>query len=106
MSMYEIFTADPERGARFGMTMSNVDEKRDFLLEYYPWKDKASLVDVGGSHGSIPISIAERFPHIKCYVQDLPGVVAEGQARLPTSLRERIEFMAQSVLFTGHCRFT
>jgi hypothetical protein len=95
--MYEIFTDDPARGARFGMTMSTVDEKREFLLENYPWESKSSLVDVGGSHGSIPISIVERFSHIKCYVQDLPKVVEEGNARLPEELRDRIEFMAQSV---------
>jgi hypothetical protein len=103
MNMYEIFTADPERGARFGMTMSNADEKREFLLDNYSWEGKVSLVDVGGSHGSIPISIAERFPHIKCYVQDLPNVVAEGQARLPAILRGQVEFMAQSVKRTIYC---
>lgn len=94
-SMYEIFTDFPDRGAKFGMVMSNVDEPRHLLLEHYPWGEKKTLVDVGGSHGAIPISVAERFQHIKCYVQDLPEVVAEGESRLPEALRGRVEFMAQ-----------
>ncbi|KAL6880164.1 hypothetical protein ACP4OV_011729 [Aristida adscensionis] len=35
-----------------------------------------SLVDVGGSHGSVAAAIAEAFSHVKCTVLDLPHVVA------------------------------
>lgn len=75
--------------------MSGVDEKRSFLLDNYPWDQKCTMVDVGGSHGSIPISVAERFPNMKCFVQDLPGVIEEGKSRLPDTLQGRIEFMDQ-----------
>jgi hypothetical protein len=93
--MYEYLADYPERGAKFGLVMSNVDEKREFLLEGFDWENVKTMVDVGGSHGSIPVSIAGRFPHVKCWVQDLPEVVGEGKARLPENLHGRIEFMAQ-----------
>lgn len=40
----------------------------------------ASLVDVGGGHGTAAAAIARAFPHIKCTVMDLPHVVAEAPA--------------------------
>ncbi|KAI9703100.1 MAG: hypothetical protein M1820_005972 [Bogoriella megaspora] len=93
-SMYEIFTESPERADRFGMYFSKADEPPHLLLDNYPWAEKTSMVDVGGSHGSIAISIAEKFPAIKCTVQDFPDTVSEGAARLPSSLRGRVDFMA------------
>jgi len=92
--MYEIFAQFPERGQKFGRLMSNVDEKREFLLDDYPWAEKRTMINVGGSHGSIALSIAERFPHINCVVQDLPEVIEEGKARLPAHLKERVKLMA------------
>lgn len=93
--MYAYLTDYPERGAKFGLLMSNIDEKREYLLEGFDWDNVKTMVDVGGSHGSIPISIASRFPHIQCWVQDRPEVVEEGRARLPESLRGNIEFVSQ-----------
>ncbi|EAZ42961.1 hypothetical protein OsJ_27551 [Oryza sativa Japonica Group] len=34
-----------------------------------------SLVDVGGRNGAMAKAIADAFPHIKCYVLDLPHVI-------------------------------
>lgn len=53
------------------------------------------MVDVGGSHGSVAVDIARRFPKIRCIVQDLPEVVRQGAARLPDDLKKRVQFMAQ-----------
>ena len=66
------------------------------ILEAVDWNaiDAKTLVDVGGSHGSASIALAERVEAIKCIVQDLPEVVTEGQSRLPAHLRDRISFMA------------
>ena len=95
--MFEIITQDPERAGRFGMYFSRDKEPSYILLDNYPWATKGTIVDVGGSHGSVATSIAERFPNVTCIVQDLSEVVAEGQARLPTKLQDRVTFMAQSV---------
>jgi 16S rRNA G1207 methylase RsmC len=53
------------------------------------------VVDLGGGRGTVAISLAERFPHLKCTVQDLPAAVAEGASQLPPTLRDRVVFMAQ-----------
>jgi hypothetical protein len=95
--MFEIFADDVDRGTRFGMMFNRSDEPSNLLLENYPWEYASTVVDVGGSHGSVSIAISDRFPHIKCVVQDLPDTVKEGAARLPASLQERVEFMVQYV---------
>ncbi|KAF2735515.1 S-adenosyl-L-methionine-dependent methyltransferase [Polyplosphaeria fusca] len=94
-SLYDILAADPVRNARFGMLFNRPDEPLDLIIENYPWQDFNSVVDVGGSHGAVAIAIAEKFPHMKCIVQDLPETVKEGAARLPVKLEDRVEFMVQ-----------
>jgi hypothetical protein len=94
-SMFDIFARDPTRGARFGMLFSRPDEPSEMLLDNYSWDKIQTFVDVGGSHGSIAIGLAQRFPHVSCIVQDLPDTVAEGIKRLPVGLEDRVTFMAQ-----------
>lgn len=98
--MYDILAEYPDRAQRFGMYFSKADESSDMLLNNYPWANHKTVVDVGGSHGSMAISIAERFPGVTCIVQDLPVTIAEGKLRLPTHLKTRVVFMAQSVTCT------
>ncbi|KAI0378115.1 S-adenosyl-L-methionine-dependent methyltransferase [Hypomontagnella monticulosa] len=93
-SMYEILAEDPVRRERFGRYFANPDKTADGIFDNYPWADKASVVDVGGSFGSVAIGIAQRFPNIKCVVQDLPDTIAEAESRLPADLRGRVTFMA------------
>ncbi|KAI0520797.1 S-adenosyl-L-methionine-dependent methyltransferase [Xylaria bambusicola] len=92
--MFDIFADNPDRADRFGRYFSKPDSTADGILENYPWTEKVTMVDVGGSHGSVAISIAERFPNIKCIVQDLPDTVTEGASYLPKHLRNRVTFMA------------
>lgn len=93
--MFDIFADQPDRADRFGHYFSKPDPTADGLLDDYPWADKKTMVDVGGSYGSVAIRIAERFPNMKCSVQDLPDTVAEGASLLPVALRDRATFMAQ-----------
>ncbi|KAK8110682.1 O-methyltransferase-domain-containing protein [Apiospora kogelbergensis] len=90
-SMFDLFADEPVRGERFGRYFSQ-DKTADGLLDNYTWAEKASMVDVGGSHGSVAISVAERFPHMVCHVQDLRDTVAKGASRLPADLRDRVLF--------------
>ncbi|KAI1813816.1 O-methyltransferase [Poronia punctata] len=96
--MFDIFAENPERGERFGRYFSNPNPNEpmpaDGIVDSYDWDEKRTMVDVGGSHGSVAISIAERFPHMTCFVQDLPDTVAEGASRLPAHLQGRVKFMA------------
>ncbi|KAF2107053.1 S-adenosyl-L-methionine-dependent methyltransferase [Lophiotrema nucula] len=93
-SLYEVLAEFPERGKKFGLAMANADEDPKFLIEAYPWAEHKTVVDIGGSHGSIMIDIARRFPHVTCVVQDLPHVVEAGQRLLPSELHDRISFQA------------
>ncbi|KAI2635108.1 S-adenosyl-L-methionine-dependent methyltransferase [Xylaria nigripes] len=93
-SMYDIFAQNPDRAERFGMYFSHPDESPIVVADNYPWAEKRTMVDVGGSHGGIATSIAERFPHMKCYVQDLPDTVAVGASKLPAHLKDRVTFVA------------
>lgn len=93
-SMYEILAEDPDRANRFAKYFDR-PESTDGLLDNYPWEEKDTMVDIGGSHGSVAISIAERFPNVKCIVQDLPAAVSEGASRLPAPLEGRVTFMSQ-----------
>ena len=100
-TMYQVFSMDPKRGKKFARAMSANSNTKGYeshlLLNGYPWEaiGKGVVVDLGGSQGSVAISIAERFPHLSCIVQDLPKVVEQGQAALPKELAGRVSFMAQ-----------
>jgi hypothetical protein len=93
--MFDIFAQDRTRGARFGMLFTRADEPSAMLIDNYPWDKVRTFVDVGGSHGSIAIGLANQFPEMNCIVQDLPDTVAEGDLRLPANLRDRVTFIAQ-----------
>lgn len=75
------------------------------LLDAYPWASlndgKGSLiVDVGGSHGPVSIALAQRFPSVRCIVQDLPDTIAKGPAQTPPELKDRVTFMAHDFFTT------
>ena len=59
---------------------------------------KGILVDVGGSHGAFSLPIVNRFPDIRCIVQDRPEVIANVYKHVsPDDLAKldgRIEFMS------------
>lgn len=98
-SLWEILASHPERSSRFAnaMSLSSKQVVQDVacLLNHYPWETKQTIVDLGRSLGSVSIQLAEKFPSIKCTVQDLPDVAEEGKSKLPQTLRDRVTFMAQ-----------
>lgn len=67
------------------------------LLQGFPWATlgEGTVVDLGGSHGSVMINLAKGFPKLKCIVQDLAEVVAEGESKLPVDVAGRVSFQAQ-----------
>ena len=74
------------------------------LLDHYPWGaiGEGTVVDVGGSHGTRGIAIAERFPSLNCIVLDLPEVVADGPAKIRSDLRSRVIFAAHDFFTEPH----
>ena len=65
------------------------------LVHGFPWGaiGSGTVVDVGGSHGSTSIVLAQNFPSLHFTVQDLPEVVQRGRAKLPVGLQGRVAFM-------------
>ncbi|MCJ1282143.1 hypothetical protein MMC26_001466 [Xylographa opegraphella] len=91
---------DPSRAKRFAEAMSMFESGHgsaiSTLLKHFPWGaiGEGTIVDVGGSHGSRGIAIAERYPSLHCVVLDLPEVVADGPAKIPYDLQSRVTFAA------------
>ena len=68
----------------------------EHLVAAFPWDTfrAKTFVDIGGSYGRNSIVLAENVNGIQCIVQDLPGVVAKGDSKLPLELKDRVRFMA------------
>ena len=66
------------------------------ILNGHDWASlgEGTVIDVGGSHGSLSIAIAQKFPLLRCIVQDRPEVIQVGQEKLPLDVRGRVDFMA------------
>ncbi|KAL4816688.1 S-adenosyl-L-methionine-dependent methyltransferase [Aspergillus spinulosporus] len=96
--MFEHMAEDPERERRFANTMVEMTSTEGYGIHHlvggYGWDQigKAKVVDVGGSTGHACVAIAKKAPEATFIVQDLAGVVDQGRASLPESLRPRITF--------------
>ncbi|KAL9118984.1 MAG: hypothetical protein Q9187_004464 [Circinaria calcarea] len=106
-SIYEILAQYPQRAKRFGNAMTSYTQGAGYdlkLLERnYPWAalGEATIVDVGGSHGSVCIHLATVFPSLTFVVQDFPPVIEAGSSQLSSqdpSLASRITFQAHDFL--------
>jgi hypothetical protein len=77
-----VINATPERATRFVNAMTYYNEGEDISLDY-PFGEMGSgtLVDVGGSRGTVAFKIAKRFPDLKIVVQDVPFVVDDAKER-------------------------
>ncbi|KAK8117446.1 S-adenosyl-L-methionine-dependent methyltransferase [Apiospora kogelbergensis] len=100
---FEILEREPARSGR-ARTAMNMMDKRDgvslrYLADGYDWASlpKDSLVvDLGGGHGDAVVAIANRFPHLKFQVQDLPQTIATAPESISQTLP--VEFLAHSFL--------
>ena len=75
------------------------DINPDFLVQHYPWsllshgRGTATIVDLGGSNGSVSIALASAHPDLSFVVQDLPHVIQSMRQKaqqLPSHLVGRI----------------
>ena len=62
--------------------------------------DTGIIVDVGGSQGQVSIAIAEKYPNVKCIVQDLPDGIAGFESQLPEHLKGRVSAMEHDFFTT------
>ena len=102
-TMFDFLSKDDQRSKRYADTMSLFYSlpglEISHVVENYDWAFASSvagdgittIVDIGGSHGTVATAIARRFPSTKCIVQDRPAVVAS--ATTPADLADRLTFM-------------
>lgn len=101
-SMFSYLSEHPDREKRFGNAMryySRVEEwSLKHLIRTYPWakvdRPGATFVDIGGGQGTVSHELVSSTEHLQFIVQDLPGVVEEGRAKLRTEHQNRVSFMA------------
>ena len=92
------YADDKPMGTRFGQAMIATSSSLGpfKLVELYEPLLSAPkgtiLVDVGGGIGHIAIAAAQKYPNLKCVVQDIGMVVNEGRDGLPEELKDRVEF--------------
>jgi len=92
------YTDDKPMGTGFGKAMKALSSSRgpvNLLMVYEPLPSApkgTTLVDVGGGVGHNAIAAAQKFPNLKCVVQDIGTVVSEGRDGLPQELKDRVEF--------------
>ncbi|CAZ86568.1 unnamed protein product [Tuber melanosporum] len=93
-----ICTDNKPLGTRFGQAMKAmnvVDGLPNLVALYEPLQSAPKgtiLVDIGGGLGHAAIAAAQKFPNLKCIVQDIGMVVSEGRDELPEELKDRVEF--------------
>ncbi|KAF2833327.1 sterigmatocystin 8-O-methyltransferase precursor [Ophiobolus disseminans] len=99
-TMFDFFEDHPERMSRFKDAMSFLQTfpglEPSHAVKAYDWASlgKATVVDVGGSHGLVCIALAKEFPGLQFVVQDLPKVVEDAKTKSPAELSHRVTFQA------------
>ena len=103
---YEAIASDPERNEMFGKAMSQFEEMVP-TLGMYPFSslreqvesepERPFIVDVGGSHGAVLMSIQEEAPAgfgASIILQDRPPVIEEiSQQSIPHITKMAHDFM-------------
>lgn len=72
---YASFYQEPARLERFltGMTAGSLLPARA-LAESFPWRNYASVIDIGAAQGCVPVVLAQEHPHLTGGGFDLPVV--------------------------------
>ncbi len=95
-SFFEALYADPARLAQFARAMSAVSTgAAQAIAARFPWRDHASVIDVGCAEGAVPVQIALAHEHITGGGFDLPPVEPLFEANVARfGLGERLSFTA------------
>lgn len=83
MPVFDYFAKDEAEAAVFNRAMTSFSSAIiPPVLEAYDFSGIATLLDVGGGHGQLLISILQRYPQMRGIVYDLESVVAGARPRL------------------------
>jgi len=98
--MYQRLATDTAMAKRFGAAMTVMNSNNPafdpvHIHRSFDWESLGSrlVVDVGGSHGNVSISLAQKYPHLRFISQDLASVI-EGTPPVPSEVSDRVQFMA------------
>ncbi|KAJ6558826.1 S-adenosyl-L-methionine-dependent methyltransferase [Mycena vulgaris] len=101
------FELPPQRKLRalFGIAIKGYAEMNppSTILDAFPWASLpkgAVVVDVGGGIGSAALLLAQKHPHLRVIVQDLPEVAANAQKSWEVQFPEVNQ--SGQVTFEGH----
>ncbi|OTB08347.1 hypothetical protein M426DRAFT_263629 [Hypoxylon sp. CI-4A] len=101
LTMFDLLATQPERASRFAAGMRLYSARPDldvrYLVDAWSWgdlPDKATVVDVGGSHGEAAIALARAYPSLDLVVQDIDApTIRDADARKPADVAARVRYM-------------
>ncbi|KAG8168186.1 hypothetical protein KVR01_003875 [Diaporthe batatas] len=102
LPIYKAWDLDPVRGPRFARAMDGFQSSHAYHTEHmvagWDWQSLppgSTVVDVGGSRGTVSYALAKEFPDPNFIVQDLPEIISEAQGKLivETSIASRVSFL-------------
>ncbi|KEF58055.1 uncharacterized protein A1O9_05978 [Exophiala aquamarina CBS 119918] len=103
--LFEYLESNPDQGRRFAahMRAQAAQSGDEAIQECYDWDSMKgkTLIDCGGSFGSVATAIVRKSPGVRCIVQDLPKVVSSAIAvasKDPSFPHDSITFQAHSFL--------
>ena len=86
MPIFEYFPKNPEFSEAFNRAMTNLATNDiTAVVESYDFRGIGKLVDVGGGHGALMMSILDRNPDMRGVVFDLPHVIEGTKKALAAS---------------------
>jgi len=97
--VFNEFSKFPEREERYAAAMSwfatGPGLEPSHILNNFAWSDfrNGVVVDVGGSYGSVSIALAQKFPSLRCIVQDQSEIVRIGREKLPPDMIDHVTFL-------------
>lgn len=97
--IYEYFRMNPAAGAIMNQAMSEMSSQEGLALrDAYEFASNLSIVDVGGGHGGLLLSILEAHPGIRGTLLDLPHVATEAQEMLAARVGDRCKVVGGDFL--------
>ncbi|KAL9614957.1 MAG: hypothetical protein Q9167_000599 [Letrouitia subvulpina] len=99
---FEEISSLPHRKQRYAEAMrwfsTDPGFEANHILDGFDWAGLgwATIVDIGGSYGSVSIAIAQKFSNLSCIVQDQKDIAEVGCEMLPASLEKRVSFMGHN----------